>query len=386
LAVEPETNRDLFLFGTLRDPELLSLVAGRDASQLQAEAAIADDRIALRIRNEDYPVLVERKGAVAEGLLLVNVDPQAYERLYFFENVFGYDLYDIQVRTSDGLRTAKVFLTDDPAIASDEPWDVAVWRRSSHDVSLEAAAEIMSIFEQRSPYNTPIDPARVLERADSKIRAKRQVIQNVIKDSLSDEDVRVESLARPYSKFFAVEDYVLSHRTFGGGWSKPVHRTAFVSADAVTVLPYDPVLDKVVLIEQFRIGAYARGDRRPWLLEVVAGRCDSGQTPEAVVRREAEEEAGLTLRELEPVAQYYVSPGAYNEYIYSYIGRVDLSGYNEGVHGLGSENEDIATHLLDVDRLLPLVASGEANNTPLIISILWLALNRERLQKEWTGA
>jgi hypothetical protein len=51
-----------------------------------------------------------------------------------------------------------------------------------------------------------------------------------------------------------------------------------------------------------------------------------------------------------------------------------------------TENEDIATHLLDVDRLLPLVASGEANNTPLIISILWLALNRERLQKEWTGA
>ena len=386
MAVETDTTPDLFLFGTLRDPELLALVAGRDASRLHIEPAVANDRIALRIRNEDYPILVERKGAVAEGLLLVNFDRQAYERMCFFEEVFGYDLYDIQVRTDEGARTAKVFLTDDPSIAGDEPWDMAAWRRDSHEVSLQVAAEIMSIFEQRSPNNTPIDPVRLLERADSKRRAKNQYIHNVIKHNLSDEDVRVESLTRPYSKFFAVEDYVLSHRTFGGGWSKPVHRTAFVSADAVTVLPYDPVLDKVVLIEQFRIGAYARGDRRPWLLEVVAGRCDSGQTPEAVVRREAEEEAGLKLRELEPVAQYYVSPGAYNEYIYSYVGRVDLSGYSEGIHGLGSENEDIATHLLDVDQLMPLVTSGEANNTPLIISILWLAINRERLQKEWTGA
>ena len=386
MAVELGKTGNLFLFGTLRDSDLLSLVAGQDYSELQTEAAVADDRIALRIRNEDYPILVERKGAVAEGLLLVNVDPQVYERLYFFEEVFGYDLYDIQVRTGKSARRAKVFLTGDPAITGDEPWDIDIWRRHSHEESLVAASEIMSIYEQRTPYNTPIDPERILERAESKIRAKREIIHDVVRHSLSDEDVRVDSLSRPYSKFFAVEDYVLSHRTFGGGWSNPVHRTAFLSADAVTVLPYDPVLDKVVLIEQFRIGSYARGDRRPWLLEVVAGRCDSGQTPEAVARREAEEEAGLTLREVEPIAQYYVSPGAYNEYIYSYVGHVDLSGYSEGIHGLGSENEDIATHLLDVDQLMPLVASGEANNTPLIISILWLAINRDRLQKEWTGA
>lgn len=386
MAVRPETPVDLFLFGTLRDPELLSLVAGRDASELQAEPAFADDRIALRVRDRDDPILADRKGAVAEGLLLINVDPQTSERLCFFEEIFGNGLHDIQVRTGDAVRKAKVFLANNPATPADGPWDMSAWRRDSHDVSLEAASEIMSIYAQRSPLNTPVNPARILERADSKIRAKNQLIHNVVKHNLSDEDVRVDSLTRPYSKFFAVEDYILSHRTFGGGWSDPVHRTAFLSADAVTVLPYDPVLDKVVLIEQFRIGSYARGDRRPWLLEVVAGRCDSGQAPEAVVRREAEEEAGLILGELEPIAQYYVSPGAYNEYIYSYIGRVDLSGYAEGVYGLGSENEDIATHLLDVDQLMPLVASGEANNTPLIISILWLAINRERLQKEWTGA
>jgi ADP-ribose pyrophosphatase len=386
LAVDPAKTCDLFLFGTLRDPGVLSLVAGRPASDLHADAATADDLIILRGRDQNYPVLHPREGSVAKGLLLFNVDVETLERMCFYEEVFGYHLSGINVRTANGTRRAKVFLPDDKHLPSEEPWDLAEWQRNNRDLNLEVAAEVMSIYEQRSPNNTPVMAARIEERAESRIRAKKQKIHNVIKHSFSNEDVRVESLTRPYSKFFGVEDYVLSHRTFAGGWSNAVHRTAFVSADAVTVLPYDPVLDKVVLIEQFRIGAYARGDRRPWLLEVVAGRCDSGQSPEAVARREAEEEAGLTLGELEQIARYYVSPGAYNEYIYSYIGRADLSNYQEGTHGLGYENEDIATHLLDVEQLLPLVASGEANNTPLIISIMWLALNRERLQKEWTGA
>lgn len=386
MALEPRQARDLFLFGILRDPDLLSLVAGRPAAELASATATVDGRAVLRPSGNDYPILVAQTGAVTEGLLLVNLETQVFERICFFKEAFGCSLSDIQVRTEAGIRPAKAFIADNPNLSGDGPWQLEVWQRDGRAVMLEAAAEIMSIFEQRSPYNTPVNAARILERAESKGRAKNEVTQNVIKHSFSNDDVRVSSLTRPYSRFFGVEEYVLSHRTFDGGWSNPLNRTAFVSADAVTVLPYDPVLDKVVLIEQFRIGSYARGDLQPWLLEIVAGRCDSSQTPEAVARREAEEEAGLTLGEMQQIAKYYVSPGAYNEYIYSYIGRADLSEYRESIHGLGSENEDIATHLLDVDQLLPLVASGEANNTPLIISILWLAINRERLRKQWTGA
>lgn len=355
-------------------------------SELDTQPATADGMIIECVRDNDYPMMTAREGASAEGMLLVNSDPEVFERLRFFEEVYGYGLSDIQVRTGAGVRPAKFFLMDDPDISGDGPWELATWQGGGRQPSLDVAAEIMSIYEQRTPYNTPVNADRITERVESRVRAKNDIIQNVIKHSFSDEDVRVDSMTRPYSKFFAVEDYVLAHRTFGGGWSSPMSRTALISADAVTVLPYDPVLDKVVLIEQFRVGAFVRGDRQPWLLEVVAGRCDSGQTPEEVARREAQEEAGLTLGRMELVAKYYTSPGAYNEYVYSYIGLADLSSYREGTHGLGSENEDIATHLLDVGQLMLLVASGEANNTPLIISILWLALNRERLQKEWTGA
>lgn len=386
MALESSDTFDLFLFGTLRDPELLSLVAGKSFSELDTQPATAHGMIISCVRDNDYPMMSAKKGATADGLLLVNAGPEVFERLRFFEEVYDYSLADIQVRSAGTVRPAKYFLIDDPEMSGDGPWDLKIWQREGRERSLEIAKEIMSVFEQQSPDNTPVTAARVVERAESRVRAKTNIIQNVIRRNLSDNDVRVDKVARPYSKFFAVEDYVLSHRTFGGGWSNPLSRTAFLSADAVTVLPYDPVLDKVVLIEQFRVGAYARGDRQPWLLEVVAGRCDSGQSPENVARREAEEEAGLTIGQMDLIAQYYTSPGAYNEYIYSYIGRADLSSYREGTHGLGSENEDIATHLLDLDQLMPLVASGEANNTPLLISILWLAINRDRLQKEWTGA
>jgi nudix-type nucleoside diphosphatase (YffH/AdpP family) len=251
---------------------------------------------------------------------------------------------------------------------------------------LEVAAEVMSVYDHQTEDNMPLRMGAIRERSESRIRAKNIEKESLVKRNYSRVDVAVAELTRPYAKFFAVEDYDLSHRNFDGGWSNTMTRAAFATADAVTVLPYDPVLDKVVLIEQFRVGAYSRGDQHPWLLEVVAGRCDSGQTPEQVARREAQEEAGLTVDRMELIAEYYTSPGAYNEYIYSYIGRADLADYREGIHGLGSENEDIATHLLDRADLLALIASGEANNTPLIISIQWLELNWDRLQKEWTDA
>ncbi len=81
----------------------------------------------------------------------------------------------------------------------------------------------------------------------------------------------------PMPHFFAVEEYDLSYRRFDGSFSKPVNRAAFVSGDAVTVLPYDPLRDRVLLIEQFRIGPMARGDAQPWLLEAIAGRVDPGE-------------------------------------------------------------------------------------------------------------
>ncbi len=193
-------------------------------------------------------------------------------------------------------------------------------------------------------------------------------------------DVQVAGHRAPYKGFFAVEEYDLRFRRFDGGMSDVVSRTAFVTGDAVTVLPYDAVRDRVLLIEQFRPAPFVRGDAECWSLEAIAGRVDAGETPEVAARREAVEEAGLVLGDLLFVAGYYPSPGAVAEYLYSYVALTDLPDGIAGVFGLEGEAEDIRGHLVGFDALMGVVASGEINNAPLVLTALWLARERGKLR------
>ncbi len=157
----------------------------------------------------------------------------------------------------------------------------------------------------------------------------------------------------------------------------------FERGHAAAVLPYDPVRDRVVLIEQFRIGAAAAEARGgPWLLELVAGIIEDGESPERVVRREAVEEAGCELGEIEPVCDYLVSPGGTSEQTCLFVGRVDL-GAAGGVHGLDAEHEDIRVHVVDAGEAIAMADDGRIANAAGIIGMFWLARHRERLREAW---
>ncbi len=193
-------------------------------------------------------------------------------------------------------------------------------------------------------------------------------------------EVQVSGRRQAHAGFFGLEVLTLSHRRFDGAMSPTLQREVFVAGDAVTVLPYDPVRDRVLLIEQMRVGPLGRGDPLPWQLEAIAGRIDPGETPEAAARREAVEEAGLTLGALKKVAEYYPTPGAVTEYLYSYIGLCDLPDGVAGVFGAEEEAEDIRGHLLSFDALMEAVARGEITNAPLLLTVLWLQRERARLR------
>lgn len=185
---------------------------------------------------------------------------------------------------------------------------------------------------------------------------------------------------QPYANFFAVEEYDLTFRRFDGRQSEVVNRTVFISGDAVTVLPYDPVRDRVLVVEQFRPGPYGRDDPQPWQIEAIAGRIDAGEAPEAAARREAVEEAGLTLGGLELVSSFYPSPAAKAEFIYAYVAVTDLPDDAAGIFGVEGEAEDIRGHLLSLSDLMDMVASGEVQNAPLIITALWLQREAARIR------
>lgn len=191
-------------------------------------------------------------------------------------------------------------------------------------------------------------------------------------------DVDVAPIENLYSGFFKINLYQFEHALFAGGKSQTIKREILERGDAVAVLPYDPLTNKILLIEQIRIGAM-RSKESPWLLECIAGMTDSNTDYEAVVKREAFEEAGLQLQQLEYMLSYLSSPGGTTERLYLYLAIVDLSQHTSGVFGLESEGEDIKTHVIDFDEALARLNSGEIDNAATVISLQWLALNRERI-------
>ena len=197
------------------------------------------------------------------------------------------------------------------------------------------------------------------------------------------QDVQLIEHTTLFDGYFRIDRYRLRHRLHRGGMSRELSREVFERGHVAGVLPVDPDRDRVVLIEQFRIGPYAAG-WEPWLFEGVAGIIDEGESPEEVCRREAMEEAGCTVSALIPIARYLSSPGALSEVVDLYCGRTDSRALG-GVHGLEAEGEDIKVHVMPVDEALAMLKDGRIVNGKSIIALQWLALNYERVKRAWRG-
>lgn len=185
-----------------------------------------------------------------------------------------------------------------------------------------------------------------------------------------------------YHGVFTLVRKHLRHRQFNGEWSDTFTREILKRKSAVAVLLYDPMLDQVVLIEQFRAGALDHDNNAPWLLEVVAGVYDPDEPITEVAKREAQEESGSTVLDLYPICEYYVSPGGSDEYLHLFCGRIDASE-SGGLHGLAEENEDIRAFTLSSEEAFQCLKEGRIKTSPAIISLQWLKLNREWLRQLW---
>ncbi|EML1555084.1 TPA: ADP-ribose diphosphatase [Enterobacter hormaechei] len=193
----------------------------------------------------------------------------------------------------------------------------------------------------------------------------------------------VEIIAREtlYSGFFSMELYRFRHRLFNGEMSGEIKREIFERGHAAVLLPYDPVRDEVVLVEQVRIAAYETSET-PWLLEMVAGMIEEGESVEEVGRREALEEAGLVVGRTKPVLSYLASPGGTTERSSIMVGEVDATTA-EGIHGLADENEDIRVHVVSREQAYQWVEEGKIDNAASVIALQWLQLHYQTLRHEW---
>ncbi|EGQ8160378.1 ADP-ribose diphosphatase [Vibrio parahaemolyticus] len=199
-------------------------------------------------------------------------------------------------------------------------------------------------------------------------------------DEFTSRDVEIISKESVFEGFFKMVKYRFKHKLFAGGWSDVVEREMFERGHAAAMLPYDPKTDQVVIIEQIRIGALEH--EHPWQLEIVAGMIDRDESAEEVIRREAEEEAGITVGRVASVTSYYPSSGGCSEKLDVFVGEVDASKAH-GIHGLDYEDEDIRVHVLSREQAYQWVKDGRFENGASIIALQWLQLNHQELRSQW---
>lgn len=195
--------------------------------------------------------------------------------------------------------------------------------------------------------------------------------------SLNENDYQILKKEILYQGTYSLVRYHLKHRLFNGEWSPVITRELLERYSAVAVLPYDPILDRVILIEQFRPAAIP-ANKNPWMIEIVAGCISEGETLEEVAIRESQEEAGCIIQSLHLICDYYVSPGCLNEYLTIYLGKIDAT-HVEGIYGLVEETEDIRVHNVTTEDALKLLRDGHIKTAPAVVALQWLEYNRKHL-------
>lgn len=364
----------LFIFGTLCYAPLLEAVIG-DTRHLTRVAAQLPGYQVRAVRGGAFPVISAQDTATTDGLLVSGLTAADRDKLSFYEAVFDYSPQPVSV---SGDEAALAYMPPDGRWEGVTPWDLDAWIKTWGDLSLRAARDVMRYKGIKTAQEVAVMMPMIRARAAS--AAKAEVSRHGARTLQGTIDVH--DISRPYADYFAVDAYKLRHTRFEGDFSPVLDRAVFLSPDAALVMPYDAARDRVLLVEQFRMGPLGRGDRSLWQLEPVAGRLDPGEQAEEAARRETREEAGLELGALHPVCEIYPSPGTSSEFFYLFVGEADLPNLTQRTGGLATEDEDIRSHILGFDELMHMCDHFQLANSPVLILSLWLARNRTRLRAE----
>ncbi len=177
--------------------------------------------------------------------------------------------------------------------------------------------------------------------------------------------VEVISRRRVFDDFFKIDEAELRFERYDGTMSEAVRRLNFERGRTV------------YLIEQFMYPTLAKAGG--WLQTVVAGMIDEGETPAEAIRREILEEAGFAVEHIEPIADFFVSPGGSSERIFLFCALVsDAARVAEG-GGVATEHEDIRLIPVALDEFLARLAAHGFADAKTIVAGYWLKDNLTRL-------
>ena len=368
----------VFLYGTLQNMALLAAVLGHAVDGLGVHDDMLPDYTVLTGVQDGLPVLRSRPGDHAHGICVSGLTDEDIGRLDRYEACFSYAPRSHATRSGVLVR---VYHPPGELETRERRWKLDDWSQRWGALAVLAAKEVLELAEAEPALLSNRELRRAMVRAQSRQNAART------EPSPGTLEGKVEILShrRSYANFFALDDYRLRHERFDGTMSAPVERAVFVTSDAAVVLPYDPWRDEVLMVEQFRMGPLARGDRGKWLLEPVAGLIDPGESPEDTARRECQEEAGCEVVHLERIARAYPSPGGSSDFQHLFLAIADLRT-SASTGGLDEEDEDIRVHIRPFADFMAMAAAQLLVCTPLLLAAYWLQVHRARLRSEHAGA
>ncbi len=367
---------DIFVYGTLRSHALMAAVAG--AGPASSIPARLSDYEVCPLSGNVVPFIRPAPQETAEGLVWLDLTDAQMRRLDLYEGAFGYRLEPVTVQTDDGVRHVRFYLPPEGCAAGQGRWSLEAWEAGHLAPALLAAAEIFAHDPLPTPAQLRAMWPMIEARAWSRFRADPRPATRSYR--ARPKDFEIVSAGPQHGRFFGFQRLEVVHRRFDGQSSDPLTREGFIGTDAAIVLPYDPVRDKVLLVEQARLGPRLRHDPNPWMLEPIAGIVDAREAPQDAALREAREEAGLAITHLEAAAAFYVSPGSSTDYFYTFVGLCDLPQDAPYMGGLPEEAEDLRVHPMSLDSALDLADSGEIATGPALFLIYWVLRHRERLR------
>jgi nudix-type nucleoside diphosphatase (YffH/AdpP family) len=163
------------------------------------------------------------------------------------------------------------------------------------------------------------------------------------------------------------------YRRRDGSWEQQ-HRETYDRGNGAAILLYDRADGNVLLTRQFRFPVYVNDHPDGLLIEAAAGLLDEDD-PETAIRREASEELGVTVGELEHLFDAYMSPGSVTERVHFYAAPYTPADRTHAGGGLVDDGEDIEVLELPFEQALAMIADGRIADGKTIMLIYWAALH-----------
>jgi nudix-type nucleoside diphosphatase (YffH/AdpP family) len=184
-------------------------------------------------------------------------------------------------------------------------------------------------------------------------------------------DIVVRDVELLASDWYVLRATTYSHRQHDGTVTTE-RRETYDRGDGATVLLYEPERRTVLLTRQFRYAVYVNEHPDGMLLETAAGLLDD-DAPEEAVRREAAEETGVEIGQIQHVFDVYMSPGSVTERLHFYAAA--YSGRPGGTRtGIADEGEHIEVVELGFDEALAGIGSLIVDAKTVML-LQWAALS-----------